>query len=158
MAADAAAPPGAAAGWADAYLAAAPAGDLFADTAPAMAPRWRTMLERLSAQAQGDPATLADHVGRQAIDLGMAFRLTGDEQERAWPLGPVPLLIGADEWAHIERGLAQRADLLERVIADIYSTQSLVRDGNLPASIVTGSAHYWRVMNGAPPPQVCARP
>lgn len=153
MAADAAAPPGAAAGWADAYLAAAPAGDLFANASPAMAPRWRTMLERLSAQAQGDPATLADHVGRQAIDLGMAFRLTGDEQERAWPLGPVPLLIGADEWAHIERGLAQRADLLERVIADIYSTQSLVRDGNLPASIVTGSVHYWRVMNGAPPPQ-----
>jgi uncharacterized circularly permuted ATP-grasp superfamily protein/uncharacterized alpha-E superfamily protein len=139
--------------WAATYLAAAPKGDLFADASPDMAAHWRTMLGRLSAQAQADPARLADHVGRQASDLGMAFRLTGDEQERPWPLGPVPLLIGAEEWTHIERGLTQRAELLERVIADIYSTQSLVRDGKLPASIVTGSPHYWRVMTGTPPPR-----
>lgn len=138
--------------WADDYLAAAPGGDLFAAAGPDMADHWRVMLERLSRQATGDPATLAGHVARQAQDLGLAFRLTGDEQERPWPLGPVPLLIGADEWAHIETGLVQRAQLLERVIGDIYSTQSLVRDGNLPASVVTGSPHYWRIMTGVTPP------
>ncbi|MBZ9647655.1 circularly permuted type 2 ATP-grasp protein [Sphingobium sp. 3R8] len=153
MAADALAPRASGEAWADAYLTTAPAGDLFAGAAPAMATRWRDMLGRLSTQAQGDPATLADHVSRQAIDLGMAFRLTGDEQERSWPLGPVPLLIDAVEWAQIERGLMQRANLLERVVSDIYSTQSLVRDGKLPASIVTGSPHYWRVMTGTPPPR-----
>lgn len=137
--------------WADAYLAAAPQGDLFAGASPEMAAHWRTMLERLSAQAKGDPATLADHVGRQAADLGLAFRLTGDEQERAWPLGPVPLLIDAKEWSHIEAGLTQRAQLLERVVADIYSTQTLVREGKLPASIITGSPHYWRVITGTQP-------
>jgi uncharacterized circularly permuted ATP-grasp superfamily protein/uncharacterized alpha-E superfamily protein len=139
--------------WAEAYLAAAPQGDLFAGALPEMAAHWRAMLARLAAQAKGDPATLADHVARQALDLGLAFRLTGDTQERDWPLGPIPLLIGAAEWAHIESGLAQRAQLLERVIADIYSTQSLVRDGKLPASIVTGSPHYWRVMTGVTPPR-----
>ncbi|MGW8201103.1 circularly permuted type 2 ATP-grasp protein [Sphingomonas bisphenolicum] len=153
MAADVLAPRAGGEAWADAYLATAPAGDLFAGAAPAMATRWRDMLGRLSTQAQGDPATLVDHVSRQAIDLGMAFRLTGDEQERSWPLGPVPLLIDAAEWAQIERGLMQRANLLERVVSDIYSTQSLVRDGKLPASIVTGSPHYWRVMTGTPPPR-----
>lgn len=153
MAADAPAPSRAGDNWADAYLAAAPRGDLFADAAPQMAGPWRAMLDRLSVQAQGDPATLADHVARQAIDLGMAFRLTGDEQERAWPLGPVPLLIGADEWAHIESGLTQRAELLEQVIANIYGTGSLVSDGNLPPGVITGSPHYWRVMTGTPPPR-----
>ncbi|MBH1992839.1 MAG: circularly permuted type 2 ATP-grasp protein [Sphingomonadaceae bacterium] len=140
-------------GWADAYLAAAPQGDLFTGATAGMASHWHAMLDRLSTQAQGDPATLADHVARQALDLGMAFRLTGDEQERSWPLGPVPLLIGAQEWTRIENGLTQRAELLERVVRDIYSNQSLVRDGKLPASVVTGSPHYWRVMNGAPPPR-----
>lgn len=153
MAADALAPSRAGGSWADAYLAAAPTGDIFADASPQMAGQWRAMLDRLSAQAQGDPATLADHVARQAIDLGMAFRLTGDEQERTWPLGPVPLLIGADEWAHIENGLAQRAELLEQVIANIYGSGSLVSDGKLPPGVVTGSPHYWRVMNGTPPPR-----
>ncbi|WP_370169665.1 circularly permuted type 2 ATP-grasp protein [Sphingobium abikonense] len=138
--------------WADAYLAAAPRGDLFADADPDTAGHWRTMLARLSAQAKGDPATLADHVARQAADLGLAFRLTGDEQERAWPLGPLPLLIDAAQWSHIESGLIQRAELLERIVGDIYATQSLVRDGHLPASVITGSTHYWRVMTGTAPP------
>jgi len=141
-----------AAGWADAYLARAPEGDLFAGASAEMAGHWRAMLERLSAQAQGDPAVLAGNVERQAVDLGLAFRLTGDQQERPWPLSPIPLLIGAREWTQIEQGLVQRAQLLERVISDIYSTQSLVRDGKLPASVITGSPHHWRVMTGAPPP------
>ncbi|MFD1107021.1 circularly permuted type 2 ATP-grasp protein [Sphingobium olei] len=140
-------------GWAEAYLGQSAGSDIFADAAPDMAGQWRTMLDRLAAQGKGDPARLADHLARQAKDLGLAFRLTGDEQERDWPLGPVPLLIGASEWTHIEQGLMQRAQLLERVIADIYSTQSLVRDGKLPASIVTGSPHYWRMMTGAAPPR-----
>jgi uncharacterized circularly permuted ATP-grasp superfamily protein/uncharacterized alpha-E superfamily protein len=139
-------------GWADAYLATAPAGDMAGGASGAMADHWRTMFARLSSVAQGDPAALADKVAYQAIDLGMAFRLTGDQQERPWPLSPLPLLIGAEEWTGIERGLTQRADLLERVIADIYGAQTLVAEGRLPASVLSGSPHYWRVMNGAPPP------
>ena len=138
--------------WAQAYLATAPTGDMAASATGALSDHWRTMFARLSNVAQGDPAALAEKVAHQAVDLGMAFRVTGDAQERPWPLSAVPLLIGADEWAGIERGLTQRADLLERVIADIYGSQSLIADGRLPASVVTGSPHYWRVMNGAPPP------
>lgn len=139
-------------GWAEAYLASAPAGDMAASASGALADHWRTMLASLSGVARGDPASLADKVAHQVADLGMAFRVTGDEQERAWPLSPVPLLIGADEWAGIEHGLVQRADLLERVIGDIYGPRSLIANGRLPASVVTGSPHYWPVMNGAPPP------
>ncbi|MEJ7935777.1 circularly permuted type 2 ATP-grasp protein [Sphingobium sp. AN558] len=139
-------------GWGADYLARAPKGDLFAGADPDLTAQWRAMLDRLSTQAQGNPAILADNVARQAIDLGMAFRLTGDEQERPWPLSPIPMLIGAAEWQRIELGLAQRADLLERVIGDIYGDQSLVRDGRLPAAVIAGSPHYWRVMTGSPPP------
>ena len=142
-----------ASGWAGDYLARASGGDLFAGAPAEMAPRWRAMLDRLSEQGQGDPATLAGNVERQAQDLGLAFRLTGDEQERPWPLSPIPMLIGAGEWTRMEQGLMQRAELLERVISDIYSGQSLVREGKLPAAVVTGSPHYWRVMTGAAPPR-----
>lgn len=140
-------------GWADAYCAAAPPGDIMATASPDMAERWRTLLDRLDALAKGNPGALAGHAARQAHDLGLAFRLTGDDQERAWPLSPVPLLIGAGEWRRIESGLIQRAELLERVISDVYSGQSLVRDGRLPAGVLTGSAHYWRIMTGVPPPR-----
>lgn len=138
--------------WAGDYLSRAPAGDLYAAALSGMADHWRQLFERLSEMANGDPAALADQVARQANELGMAFRLTGDEQERAWPLSPMPLLIGAEEWADIERGLVQRAELLERVIADIYGAQSLVREGHLPAAVIAGSPHHWQIVAGAPPP------
>ena len=53
-----------ASGWAGDYLARASGGDLFAGAPAEMAPRWRAMLDRLSEQGQGDPATLAGNVER----------------------------------------------------------------------------------------------
>ncbi|MBB3981184.1 putative circularly permuted ATP-grasp superfamily protein/putative alpha-E superfamily protein [Sphingobium fontiphilum] len=138
--------------WASDYLGRAPAGDLFAAAPAETRDHWRAMMARLSTTTQGRPAALAELIERQAVDLGMAFRLTGDQQERAWPLSPLPLLVGASEWALIERGLSQRAELLERVLSDIYGAQALISDGSLPAAIVTGSPHHWPVVNGVRPP------
>ena len=55
-----------ASGWAGDYLARASGGDLFVGAPAEMAPRWRAMLDRLSEQGQGDPATLAGNVERMA--------------------------------------------------------------------------------------------
>ena len=40
----------------------------------------------------------------------MTFRIAGDEDERNWPLTPMPLIIGAEEWARVERGLDPARD------------------------------------------------
>jgi uncharacterized circularly permuted ATP-grasp superfamily protein/uncharacterized alpha-E superfamily protein len=123
-----------------------------ADT-PAMAQRWPDMLAALSAAGRGGFAGLAERAGQQVLDLGMAFRLTGEVEERVWPLSPIPMLLHASQWHALEDGLAQRAELLERVLADVYGPGRLVADGELPAAIVTGSPGYWRQMQGVAPPR-----
>lgn len=138
--------------WLKAYARKALPGDMYASATPGMAGHWLAMLGRLSDIGRGDFAALTEKVARQVTDLGVAFRLTGDQDERAWPLSPIPMLIGADEWSGIERGLAQRADLLEQVIRDLYGPQSLITDGKLPATVVAGSPHFWRNMIGVTPP------
>ncbi len=138
--------------WLKAYAQSASPGDMYASASPGMAGHWLAMLGRLSDIGRGDFATLTEKVARQVTDLGMAFRLTGEQDERAWPLSPIPMLIGAEEWSLIERGLAQRADLLEHVIDDIYDQQLLITEGKLPATVVTGSTHFWRNMMGVTPP------
>lgn len=137
--------------WRGLYDLVAPPGDMMANAAPGMAEAWASMLDMLAAQSGGDPQRLAEKVSRQANDLGMAFRLTGEQDERSWPLSPLPILIGAEEWAKIEAGLVQRAELLEQVTADIYGPQRLVAEGHLPAPVVSGSPHYWRNMIGMQP-------
>ncbi|MEO5586892.1 MAG: circularly permuted type 2 ATP-grasp protein [Novosphingobium sp.] len=109
------------------------------------------MADGLAALSGDGGATLNEQVARQIQDLGMTFRMTGDENERTWPLTPMPLIIGAAEWSEIERGLIQRATLLEQVAADIYGPQQLIRDGHLPAAVVTGSNYFAREMIGTRP-------
>jgi uncharacterized circularly permuted ATP-grasp superfamily protein/uncharacterized alpha-E superfamily protein len=135
------------------YVTDAAGGDLMLEAAPDIAPHWRAMLSGLATADSGDFAPLQDRVVRQVQDLGMAFRLAGEDDERSWPLSPIPLLIGSDEWAVIERAMAQRADLLEQVIADVYGPQMLIKSGAIPAPVITGSTHFWPQMAGVTPPQ-----
>ncbi|TVV74403.1 circularly permuted type 2 ATP-grasp protein [Sphingomonas solaris] len=113
---------------------------------------WRTLLDGIASVSGGDLDQLQDRIGRQVKELGTAFRLPGEENERPWPLSAIPLLIGEDEWTGIEAGICQRAELLEDILNDVYGEQALVRDGALPAALVTGSPHFWRSMIGVPPP------
>lgn len=127
------------------------AGDLFRHASPDLAARWHAMADGLAALTEESGTPMQELVARQIVDLGMSFRLTGDAEERPWPLTPLPLIIGADEWAEVERGLIQRARLLEAVSADIYGPQQLVADGHLPAAVVTGSRYFARNMVGLNP-------
>ncbi|BAK64805.1 hypothetical protein SLG_01300 [Sphingobium sp. SYK-6] len=119
---------------------------------PRMAACWQSMLATLAGPDRGGLSGLQERTAQQVLDLGMAFRLTGEVEERVWPLSPVPILLHATEWRGIEDGLAQRADLLEAVLDDVYGAGRLVQEGALPAAIVTGSPDYWRQMQAIPPP------
>jgi uncharacterized circularly permuted ATP-grasp superfamily protein/uncharacterized alpha-E superfamily protein len=127
--------------------------DLFAGAAGDVAESWRRMAAGLGALCGGRLGDIHDRLARETTDLGMTFRLSGDSDERPWPVSPMPLLIGTEEWAVLTRGLVQRATLLEKVIADIYGEQTLITQGHLPAAVVAGSPYYARKMQGVPPPR-----
>ena len=134
------------------YRPDAPGADLYTGARPEVASKWSLMANGLAALCNDDWGRMHEQIARQIEDLGLAFRLTGDVDEREWPLNPMPLLIGADEWTALAEGLTQRAELLERVIDDIYGAQTLVRDGHLPASLIAGSRYFMRKMLNVPPP------
>lgn len=135
--------------WLDDYLARAPAHDVV--RAGPVAP-WQAMLEELAAVASDDLDHVRARVQRHAADIGTGFRVRGEAEERRWPVSPIPLLVDATEWAGIAAGVAQRAELLERVVADLYGDARLVADGVIPAALVTGSSLFLRPMVGLTPP------
>lgn len=131
------------------YPAPADALDLFRLAPPPCANRWLAMANGLTALRDEAGIGVTEMVARQIQELGLSFRMTGEAEERAWPLSPMPLVISAGEWAHIERGLIQRADLIEAVTSDLYGEQRLVAAGHLPAALVTGSRFFARNVVGA---------
>lgn len=144
-------PPAAVAARLQDYPADPAEGDLFRDASPDVAAKWLAMADGLAALRDEAGLPVQEVVARQIQELGLSFRMTGDEDERPWPLSPMPLIIDADEWADVERGLIQRARLLEAVIADIYGPQRLVADGHLPAALVAGSRYFARNVVGVRP-------
>ncbi|MCG6862760.1 MAG: circularly permuted type 2 ATP-grasp protein [Chromatiaceae bacterium] len=61
---------------------------------------------------------------------------------RPWNLDLIPLLMRSDEWAEIERGLIQRAELLNQILLDLYGPRALIGKGLLPPELIDGCAGY----------------
>ncbi|NIJ07439.1 putative circularly permuted ATP-grasp superfamily protein/putative alpha-E superfamily protein [Sphingomonas vulcanisoli] len=139
-------------GWLDAYLAQADRGDVVRGDVGRGARWWHHLFDGVATLTEGRLQRLQDRVGRQVDEIGTAFRLPGDSVERRWQSSALPLLIGEDEWQRIAIGVSQRAELMERVLGDIYGPAELVSSGALPAALATGSPHFWRAMIGMPPP------
>lgn len=133
------------------YCRVAGAGDVLCGASGRDAAAWAAALEEVLRAGEGDIARTQELIQRRVDEIGIGFRLPGESEERPWPLSPVPLLIAEKEWAHIAAGVIQRAELAERLLADIYGPQQLVTSGALPAAVLTGSPHYLRPMIGVAP-------
>ena len=70
---------------------------------------------------------------------------------RPWSLEALPLIIEPGDWAAIEQGVVQRAQLLSRMLADLYGPQRLLHDALLPAALVFRHAGYLRPLQGVVP-------
>ncbi len=110
-------------------------------------PHWRAVLGALSGL---DKAVLAERVRR----LGLAAEEEGAAP--SWRCDPVPLPLAAREFAALERGLEQRARLLELLLADIYGPQRMLSSGTLPPALLHANPSYQRACRtgagGAAPP------
>jgi uncharacterized circularly permuted ATP-grasp superfamily protein len=115
-------------------------------------PHWRRLLDALAALDQDAFEQRFEAADRRIRNMGMSYRVQGESAERSWPLSRMPLLIPEAEWREIARGVEQRAELFERVLADVYGAGALVREGLLPAAAVTGSADFLATMRGVAPP------
>ncbi len=76
------------------------------------------------------------------LDQGITFDIGGEE--RAMPLDILPRVIEMDTWSVIERGLQQRVQALEMLLADVYDAGRVFDDGVLPRSVITTSSHFHR--------------
>jgi uncharacterized circularly permuted ATP-grasp superfamily protein/uncharacterized alpha-E superfamily protein len=135
--------------WVADYCARRSSGDVLCDSGD---PAWTAMFEELATVASDDLGHARERVQRHAADIGTGFRIVGEADERPWPVSPVPLLIAAAEWAELARGIVQRAELMETVVADLYGEAKLVERGLIPAALVAGSPLFLRPMIGLQPP------
>jgi uncharacterized circularly permuted ATP-grasp superfamily protein len=120
-------------------------------------PAWRRFEQHVPAPAAGDLNADFDRrlqaIAAQIRRDGVTHNVFGPEGAvaRPWSLELLPLLIEPADWAGIERGIRQRAQLLEAVLDDVYGAQRLLREGLLPPALVMRHPGYVRALRSVPP-------
>ncbi|MGH6622855.1 MAG: circularly permuted type 2 ATP-grasp protein [Burkholderiaceae bacterium] len=125
-----------------------------AGAADELRPAWKRFFETLGVAGFRDLDRRAEMVRRQIGDDGITYNVYSEDAgpARPWSLDLLPFIIEEQDWAEIERGVAQRASLLEAIVADAYGPQTLLREALLPPALVLGHPGYLRPLTGVAPP------
>ncbi|WP_434558853.1 circularly permuted type 2 ATP-grasp protein [Pseudomonas sp. Z5-35] len=124
------------------------------DGSGAVRAHWRRLLDQLQ---RSTPAQLVQRqalLARQIQENGVTYNVYADPKgaDRPWELDLLPHVIDAQEWKLLSAGIAQRARLLNAVLADLYGSQRLISEGLLPAELVFGHNNFlWPCQGIAPP-------
>jgi uncharacterized circularly permuted ATP-grasp superfamily protein/uncharacterized alpha-E superfamily protein len=123
------------------------------DSSTNMAADWSTFFSQLDSNALQDFDRRTQELARQVKDNGITYNIYADQDgpQRPWSVDLFPLILGNEEWQQIESGVLQRAQLLEKIMADIYGPQQLLRDAFIPPALVQGHPGYLRAMHGVTP-------
>ncbi len=114
---------------------------------------WRRFFELLGEDGIADLDQDAASIARQIRDNDISYNVYADNGEsRPRSLDLLPFLIDEAEWTGIERGVKQRAHLLNAIVADVYGQQTLLQRGLLPPALVFGHPGYLRAVKDYVPP------
>ena len=69
-------------------------------------------------------------------------------EPQPWRLDPLPLILDDHEWAGLEAGLVQRAELLDAILADLYGARRLLSRQHLPPEAIFDHDEYLRPLVG----------
>jgi uncharacterized circularly permuted ATP-grasp superfamily protein/uncharacterized alpha-E superfamily protein len=109
-------------------------------------PHWEHFLQAIERLGGTELEQRRQEARRLLRENGVTYHVHGDPHglNRPWELDPIPLLIRPQDWAGIEAGLAQRAELLNLLLADLYGPRHLLREGLLPAELVYAHTGFLR--------------
>lgn len=110
---------------------------------------YRELYQTLAQMTQEELRGRTDSLASSYLAQGVTFDFAGEE--RPFPLDAVPRVIAYDEWSRIEAGVKQRVRALEAFLDDAYGNQHCVRDGILPARLISSSQYFYRQAAGIRP-------
>jgi uncharacterized circularly permuted ATP-grasp superfamily protein/uncharacterized alpha-E superfamily protein len=135
-----------------------PCWDELREPSGALRPTWQHFIAATPALRDDAAATFARHraaIAQQIRADGVTHNLHEQAvpgmSARAWSLEALPLIVEAADWAQIERGVIQRAQLLSSMLADLYGPQRLLHDALLPPALVFRHSGYLRPVHGIRP-------
>ena len=119
--------------------------EMFAETDVARE-SYREIHSALAKMTQAELRGRSEALASSYLAQGVTFDFAGEE--RPFPLDAVPRVVEQAEWATVETGIKQRVRVLEAFLADVYGEQRAVKDGVIPARLISSSNQFHREAAG----------
>jgi len=109
-------------------------------------PNWEKLLNNFSTIGQEELAEKQKQIDWLLAENGVTYNVYNDPKglNRPWSLNIIPFIIEKKEWESIEKGLKQRAELLNLVLDDIYGKRELIKNKIIPPEVVYAHRGFLR--------------
>jgi uncharacterized circularly permuted ATP-grasp superfamily protein/uncharacterized alpha-E superfamily protein len=117
-------------------------------------PHWETFFDSYTQIGEEEMINRNSDTLRLLKENGVTYNIYGEPNgmNRPWKLDNIPFMISQKEWTSIERGLSQRARLLNLILEDIYGERKLISKGILPMELIYNHAGFLRPASGVKQP------
>ena len=107
-------------------------------------PYWKGLFDTLESVGIEGLELRNQEIIKKLKENGVTYNVydSNNESNRAWKLDPIPFLIHQSEWETIEKGLKQRAHLLDLILKDIYGPQLLIKNAIIPAELIFDNSGF----------------
>jgi uncharacterized circularly permuted ATP-grasp superfamily protein/uncharacterized alpha-E superfamily protein len=107
-------------------------------------PYWQSLFDTLESIGMEELEMRNQEIINKLKENGVTYNVYNSDNggNRAWKLDPIPFLIHQKEWQNIEKGLKQRAHLLDLILKDIYGPQLLIKKNIIPAELVFDNSGF----------------
>ncbi|MBV6640935.1 MAG: circularly permuted type 2 ATP-grasp protein [Cyclobacteriaceae bacterium] len=112
-------------------------------------PHWQKLVNAYDKLGNEGLTNRAHEVMQLLKENGVTYNIYGDPEglNRPWMLDPIPMVFSQKDWTLIEKGLKQRANLLNQILQDIYGERKLIRSGIIPFEMIYNHLGFLRQMD-----------
>lgn len=111
---------------------------------------WKRLLRNVENLSTAELKNRQLEVLKLLQENGVTYNVYGESGglNRPWLLDTIPLLLGDDEWNLVEKGMKQRAYVLNKILEDLYGERKLLKEGIIPPELIYAHSGFLRPCDG----------
>jgi len=109
-------------------------------------PHWQEFLQQLQILGVEELQNRKVELDRFLRENGVTYNIYGSTESitHQWKLDPIPFIISPGMWQVLEKGLKQRALVLDLMLKDLYSERKIIQEGIIPWELVYRDRNFLR--------------
>jgi uncharacterized circularly permuted ATP-grasp superfamily protein/uncharacterized alpha-E superfamily protein len=132
--------------WTQGYFGAAPLLDEAFEQDGNLREHWRKLVLNAEELGAEELKSRQQELLNLLKENGVTYNIYGDPNglNRPWQLDTIPLMIRNSDWKVVEKGMKQRAFVLDKLLEDLYGERKLLKEGIIPPDLIYSHSGFLR--------------